>query len=391
MIPNQFNFSTSILDIINSGITFDYPSVLYILLLLVALVPFAAVRWRKSRESAAFFAAAAATAMKVAAGERLSILKQMRVRMLASDVLFILFAAFLVIALASPRWGYRMVPEFRRGIDIVLAFDLSRSMDIRDVQDIRDAELESGRSVSRIERAVGIARELVVAIGDDVRIGTAIGRGRGVLAVPLTYDSEVALSFLHSLDGTGITGRGTNLESIVDAAAASFQDTIPSRRVIILFTDGDELSGSFQQAAERARRVGIAVSAVALGSSEGGFVPVDTSADAPSGYLLSHEGIPITSARQSAALAAAAGRTGGIYIDGSSPDAAATLAAHIDSLDGQTRFMAQRREANPRWPLFVTAALLCLAGAKLSGFTIRRQRQPPRNTPRTVKGQPYAR
>ncbi|MCL2602568.1 MAG: VWA domain-containing protein, partial [Treponema sp.] len=261
MIPNQFNFSTSILDIINSGITFDYPSVLYILLLLVALVPFAAVRWRKSRESAAFFAAAAATAMKVAAGERLSILKQMRVRMLASDVLFILFAAFLVIALASPRWGYRMVPEFRRGIDIVLAFDLSRSMDIRDVQDIRDAELESGRSVSRIERAVGIARELVVAIGDDVRIGTAIGRGRGVLAVPLTYDSEVALSFLHSLDGTGITGRGTNLESIVDAAAASFQDTIPSRRVIILFTDGDELSGSFQQAAERARRAGIVLSA----------------------------------------------------------------------------------------------------------------------------------
>ena len=345
--------------------SFDNPRLLALLALLIVFVPVIIVRWRKSRESAGLFAAVAPRE------ERAYLAKELRLRMLFSDILFVLFVGFLVIALAGPRWGVRIVPEFRRGVDVVLAFDLSRSMNVLDCPPFPGgASQAAGGSISRIERGVGIAQELVAAL-EDVRFGTAIGRGRGVLAVPLTYEYEVVLSFLYSLDNAAITGRGTNLESLINAAAASFQDAMPTRRVIILFSDGEELTGSFQQAVERARRAGIAVSSVALGTAEGGLVPVEASPAAPDGFLLASDGRPVISARHSAALRAGAERTGGIYVAGSRNDAAQVLAEYVNSLYAESRLLGHRREANPRWRLFVLAAMTCLAGMKLMGFARR--------------------
>ena len=292
--------------------------------------------------------------------------------MLFSDIFFMLFLGFLVIALAGPRWGERFTPDFRRGVDIVLAFDLSRSMDVRDCPPF-PGSAQIG-AISRIERGVGIAREFVTAIGDDARVGTAIGRGRGVVAVPLTYDSEVVLSFLDSLDSIAITGRGTNLQSLVNAAATSFQDAIPTRRVIILFSDGEEHSGSLRQAVERGRRAGITLAVVALGTEEGGHVPVEISQDAPDGILLAADGSPVISSRHSAVLISEAERSGGVYVSGSRDDAARVLTEYIHSLYAETRLLGHRREANPRWRLFALAAMTCLAVMKLMGFTRRQGR-----------------
>jgi len=342
---------------------FDNPRLLGFLFLFVVFVPVIITRWFKSRQRASIFAAVSPPS------ERKQLLNELRLRMLFSDILFMLFVGFLVVALAGPRWGLRLVPEFRRGVDVVFAFDLSRSMDVPDSPPF--ANQPGSGNISRLERGLGIARELVINLG-DVRLGAAIGRGRGILAVPLTFDYEVLLSFLYSLEGVAITGRGTNLESLLNAASASFQDAIPTRRVIILFSDGEELSGSFQQAVEQARRAGISLYAVALGTAEGGPVPVEAGPDAPGGFLLDADGNPVISARQSAVLRAGAQRTGGVYVAGSRDDAARFLAGHINSLEAESRLLGYRREDNPRWRLFVLAAMICLAGMKLMGFTRRK-------------------
>ncbi|MDR3147433.1 MAG: VWA domain-containing protein, partial [Treponema sp.] len=124
---------------------------------------------------------------------------------------------------------------------------------------------------SRLERALALGRELAELPG--FRLGCALGRGRGNLAIPLTEDRPVIVSLLESLDEAVYTGAGTNLESLVDAAAAAFLDDFPGRRVIVLLSDGEALSGSLSSAARRARSQDIGIVAVGLGTAAGGPVP----------------------------------------------------------------------------------------------------------------------
>jgi Ca-activated chloride channel family protein len=350
-------------------LNFDNPHILAFLFLYIILIPIVIARYRKSREQAALFAAAAPS------NEREPLLRELRLRMIVSDVFFLLFTVFLVIALAGPRWGIRIVADYRRGVDVILAFDLSRSMNVRDCPP--DSEFRGSESISRLERGLGIAAELTAGLG-DVRVGAVIGKGRGVAAVPLTYDSETMLSFIQSLDSRAVSGSGTNLESLIDAASASFQHAIPSRRAIILFSDGEELTGSFQAAVERIRKAGITLCAAGLGSDQGGPVPLENNESdyTPGEYLLDGNGRPVLSARQADALRSAAEKTGGVYAGGNRNDAAAALAEFINSLSAESRLSGHRREANPRWQIFVLAAMVCLYGTMTMGFSRRRQKKP---------------
>ena len=341
--------------------SFDNIKVLYFLFCPLFSVFIMAARYRKSRKSASSFAAAA-----VPGGDSHNLGRELKKRMIISDIFFLFFTCFCIVALAGPRWGIRLVADYRRSVDIILAFDLSQSMNVRD-----SAAANSAENISRLERSTGIAAELVGILG-DVRLGAAIGKGRGVLAVPLTYDSGTILSFLYGLDSRSVTGSGTNLESLINAASASFHDNIPHSRAIVLFSDGENLSGSFQSAVEKARRAGISISSAGVGRDSGSPVPVEKGPLAPGGFLLDADGTPVISARQSSALKMAAEKTGGIYVDGSRIDTAAALASYINSLTSESRLSGHRREANPRWQVFILLSLACYGGGRIMGFNRRR-------------------
>ena len=334
---------------------FDNPELLYLLFIFVILIPLIIVRYRKNRNGVALFAAAAPS------HERRPLLRELRLRMLLSDVFFLLFVGFVVVALAGPSWGMRLVADHRRGVDVILAFDLSRSMDVL------DSRHHSRDNVSRLELGREIAQDFVTYSG-ELRIGVAIGKGRGVLALPLTYDTEIISAFLYSLNTRIISGGGTNLESLVDAAAAAFDDSIPSRRRIIVFSDGEGLTGSFKRAVDRARRAGIGVSAVGLGSELGGPVPVEPGPNAPDGFLVGPDGRVIISVREEDVLRNGAERSGGFYVDGNRSDAARVLAGYINSLSAESMLAGNRREPNPRWQIFLLAAMTCLALSRLMAF-----------------------
>jgi Ca-activated chloride channel family protein len=222
--------------------------------------------------------------------------------------------------------------------------------------DVRD--IVSG-GPSRLGRAAELAAELVGNPATSAfRFGAAIGKGRGVLALPLTEDTEAIRGFMSSLSPAAITGRGTNLESLIDAAAAAFQDAFPSRRRIILLSDGESLTGSLPDALDRAMAAGIVLIAVGFGSEEGGVVPLD--------------GEPVVSVIRSDTLKDAAERTGGIYLDGNRSNAAALLADHLASLaapgSGSTGTAVKgfRREKEPLGYIFVIAALVFLGISKMA-------------------------
>ncbi|GHT68182.1 hypothetical protein FACS1894110_15150 [Spirochaetia bacterium] len=262
-----------------------------------------------------------------------------------SRCLFWLSLACLIIALAGPRWGSQTITEYRRGLDAVLALDVSRSMEVQDVPIFPFSRLDRGLEISR----------LLAESSAEIRLGAAISRGRGILAVPLTDDTEAIASFLGGLSGSALSGRGTNLESLVDAAASAFLDSFPSRRVIILITDGEALTGSLSDAVDRAIAADITFAVIGIGAEEGGPVPTaDTESPTE----------PFVSYRRQEVLRNAAERGRGLYIDGNREDASAVLGDYLQSLSAESLTGGSRREPKPRWDIFVILALVSLGASK---------------------------
>jgi len=264
----------------------------------------------------------------------------LRMRLGAARILFRVFLACMITALSGPSWGFgpaAISGETLRAVDVVIALDVSRSMEIRD----------GFADTSRLERGLAIVREAVGATS-GIRLGAAVSRNRGIVAVPLTWDLDVALTFLDAA-GSSLTGRGTNLESLVDTAASAFQSSSPSTRVILLVSDGEELSGSLNAALARCKRNGIAVSAIAVGGDEGGTL----------------DDGEIFSRRDSRIMRIAAGQTGGVYIDGNREDASRALAGHLRSLAPGMETRGRQTERTPRWFLFVMLAIMTFGASKL--------------------------
>jgi len=275
-------------------------------------------------------------------------------KLLLSGILFYLFLAFAVIALIGPKWGMGYAPvEYRKGLDVIFAIDISRSMDIRDAQ-VGSQNRAHTVFHSRLERGISIANESVTAVS-GARFAAAIGRGRGYLAVPLTYDSDAALLFLESLNVSSMTGRSTNLESLVDTAADAFQTSSPARKVIVLISDGEAHAGVLRNAVNRCVRDGITLNTVAVGSDDGRQITtLVNDPDSPTAI----------SKRDSAAMRAAAERTNGIYIDAVREDAGSALSSQLLSLAQETGSGNRKQEPKQRRPLFIILAIISYGASK---------------------------
>ena len=307
-----------------TGIAFDFPTTLALLLLFLPLAVAGRLSPRRKR---------------VAAGLPLDLGHRLALSRFLSGLAF----AFLVVALAGPRWGEaEPEAEYRRSADIVFALDLSLSMEVADgLGGLNPNE------PTRLARGLALTREAVELL-PGTRFAAAVSRGRGVLALPLTWDSASLLAFLTAMESRGMTGRGTNLQSLVEAAATAFSPTSPARRIIVLISDGEELSGSLRGAAERCRQEGIAIVALALGSESGGTFP---------------GGGQTRSVRRSQPMLAAATLTSGLYLDGGETDAGARLAAFLDS-GRQPAGGSPFDETRQRWPLFALFSLAAFLGSR---------------------------
>jgi Ca-activated chloride channel family protein len=221
--------------------------------------------------------------------------------------------------------------------------------------DVRDG---GEGSPSRLEQAAGIAKELT-ALSRGGRFAVAVGKSAGVLAVPLTDDAEAVTAFLEGLSTSLVTGRGTNLESLITAASGAFQSGFPTRRHIVLFSDGEAHQGSLPQGIEKALAGEISITAVGLGSETGGAVPSVPGQDDGAGET-------IMSFLRRDTLKNAAERTGGIYLDGTREYAAAFLADHIIAASPESGGSGTpgpagfRRERISRSYFFIIAALAAI-------------------------------
>jgi len=271
----------------------------------------------------------------------------LRIKLFMSRIFFYLFLCFLLFAIAGLQWGTGQARnEYRRAVDVVIAVDVSKSMLVTDC---------NTESITRLKQGTLIAMEAVNAL-PGMRFAAAVSRNRGIAAVPLTWDNGAVLAFLDSVDGSSLTGRGTNLESLLEAAERSFQTSSPSNRVILLVSDGEELTGSIKNALTRCNRNNITVMSILTGSDEGGAVP---GAQGPGGGN-------IISRRDAAVMRMAAFQTGGVFIDANSEDAAGVLISHLRSLAVETENQRGGETNMERWFVFLLLAIVAYGASKMS-------------------------
>ena len=207
---------------------------------------------------------------------------------------------FLLVALMGPQWGFRWQEIKRRGVDVVLALDVSKSMLAQDLKP------------SRLERAKLAIQELV-PMAQGSRIGLVAFAGTSFVQCPLTVDHDALLLTLEELDADSIPRGGTAIANAIRDSLKVFASSAPDSRALIIMTDGESHEGDALSAAADAAKQGVKIFTVGVGTLEGELVPI-TDAQGNQTFLKDRAGRTVKSRLEEGLLQQIALETGGSYI-----------------------------------------------------------------------------
>lgn len=305
-------------------------------LLLLLLVPLWG-RWLRRRPSAAVSFAPARTLGEAARGRG-------RWAGPIPDVLRGLTFTLLVLALAGPRTGARIVEETAEGIAIVLAVDVSQSMLAEDL---------------RPRNRLGAAKQTVARFiqgREHDRIGLVAFAAEAMTRVPLTRDYGILAEAVNGLESGGL-GDGTAIGDGLAAAAARLRKADERSKVVVLMSDGASNRGDVdpRQAAAAAAALGIRVYTIAMGSDTVARVPV----------AITRVGVRYAFARtvvDEKLLADIARATQGRYYRAKDTEALRRIYADIDRLE-RTPVRTRRYHRTRDWylPFLLAGAALLVA------------------------------
>jgi len=210
------------------------------------------------------------------------------------------FFIFGILAASRPQWGTKLETVQRHGIDLIAALDASYSMAAEDI------------APNRLEKAKGEIRKLINRSEGD-RIGLVTFSGAAVIQCPLTLDHGAIELFLDTSGAGMLPEPGTSLASAIDAATNAFITKERKYKVLVLFTDGEDLEGDVDSAIRKAKESGVIIYTVGIGTSQGMPIPVRDSKGDIVEYRKSPDGKVVVSSLDERSLARIADQTGGRY------------------------------------------------------------------------------
>lgn len=203
-----------------------------------------------------------------------------------------------VIALMQPQWGFEWKEVKRKGIDIVIAFDVSKSMMAEDVKP------------NRFEAAKREVKSFINSLKGD-RVAIVAFAGGAFIQCPLTLDYGTAKLFIDHLNIGSVGRGGTDLGAAVVKSVEVFNGHEKKNRIMILITDGEDHASGMNEAIEAAKKSGVTIHAVGIGKLEGAPIPEDKNG-AGKAFMKDKKGSVVLSKRNDHALTKLADATGGI-------------------------------------------------------------------------------
>ena len=286
--------------------SFANPEYLYLLLLLPIV---AGLFWLSQR----------AKAKKIAKFGRAGVVKELMpeqskykpwIRLTVELVLL----ATIVVILARPRGGAQETNTTMKGIEVMICLDVSNSMNAASDDDAPD--------VSRLQRSKQVLEKLIDRITGN-KVGLIVFAGNAYMQMPITGDAQSAKMYLSSINTDMVPTQGTAIGAAINMACQCFSSNPRTQKTIIVITDGENFEDDAVSSAEDARKKGISVNVVGIGSVNGSPVPT-----ADGEVLTDENGSPaISKLNEKGAMEIAKGGKG-VYVNGGASDA-------VDALNDQ--------------------------------------------------------
>jgi Ca-activated chloride channel family protein len=169
--------------------------------------------------------------------------------------------AFLIIGIARPQYGAKLQKIKRKGVEIIIALDVSNSMMAEDIQP------------NRLERAKRAISRLTDQLSND-KLGLIVFAGDAYTQIPITTDYTSAKLFLSSINTNAVPKQGTAIGSAIELATRSFTPESKTSKAIIVITDGENHEDDAVGAAKLAQEEKIVVHTIGMGLPQGGPIPV---------------------------------------------------------------------------------------------------------------------
>ncbi len=232
-------------------------------------------------------------------------------------VLYGLALAAIIIGWANLQKAGKAEKVQRRGIDVIVALDVSKSMLATDIQP------------DRLTRAKQLVTRLTDKMQND-RVGLIVFAGRAYLQVPLTVDYSAMKMMLQNVSPDMVPTQGTVISEAVEMAINSFSQKERKYKSLIVISDGEDHDENAIAKIKEAAETGVTVHTVGIGSPQGStiFDP------ATKGVKMDENGNPVISKLNENALRQMAAVGNGTYSQLRNTDeVAAKIASSIDDME----------------------------------------------------------
>ena len=267
-------------------------------------------------------------------------------------ILALVAFTFLLVAMIDPETGAHLENVNTSGSDIVIALDVSNSMNAQDI------------SPSRLERAKEAVEQLINKLQGD-RIGIVIFAGQSFVQLPITTDYNSAKLFLSEINSTLIPMQGTAIGEALARSAnllTGQTDSLISKRSksIILITDGENFEDDAVAASKEAASRGIVIHAIGVGSAEGVPIPVMANGKM-TGYKKDKDGNTVVTKLNINLLETIAANASGICVQATNSDMGLDKVINqINKMKKANISIKRYRDYNEHFMIFALLALIIL-------------------------------
>lgn len=318
--------------------SFAHPQYLYLLLLLPVI-------------AGLFWLSRVARARKIARFGREDVVAQLMpdtssAKLWLRLALELLLVTALVLVLARPRAGSSSTTTKVHGIEVMVAMDVSNSMNANSTDNERD--------VSRLQRAKMILEKLIDRLKGN-KVGLVVFAGNAYMQMPITSDVGGAKLFLNNINTNMVPTQGTAIGAAINMSMEAFSANPKVQKAIIVITDGENFEDDAVEAARHAHDAGVQVDVMGVGSPQGSQIPMPDG-----GYLTDDNGAPVVTKldEKTAQQIADAGK--GTYVNGNASDALETLQETLDKLAKSDLAMVKYSQQDEQFPVFTCLAILFL-------------------------------